>query len=107
MLIYDFVTLPITRDVGLIKKIFAMLRDQSLQLYRGEVYQHEGLIAETHFCKLSLMAKLYIRACGDQVPGQPALSYKKFPLKFDSDCQSLLKECFDQELLSSLESHWV
>ena len=61
-LIVEFITLPITRDPSLVKKIFLVLTKQmgSLQLLGSEMYSHEGLIVETHFVKLQLLADLYL-----------------------------------------------
>ena len=54
-LVYDFLTLPITKDESLQKKLIEMLAkdfDKGLNIFSGEMFSHEGLITEMHFLKL-------------------------------------------------------
>ena len=39
----------------------------SLQLLGSEMFSHEGLIVETHFAKLQLLADLYLTSKGKSI----------------------------------------
>jgi hypothetical protein len=58
-LVYDFVTLPITKDESLLKKIIEMVAkefEKGLNIFSNEMFSHEGLITEMHFKKLQILA---------------------------------------------------
>ena len=59
-LIYLFVTTPICKDQGSIKKILDMLLESMdrTQLVGVEMHSYEGAITDAHFKKLMLLAKL-------------------------------------------------
>ena len=84
---FDFVTLPITKDASLVRRIVDLLTsDLKNGLFDGDMYTHEGMITEIHYQKLSCLAKLYLVS----VKGHNALVKGAKPSKFEeSDRENL------------------
>lgn len=60
-IVFDFVTLPITKDASLVKRIIDMITaDFNRPLFDDDIFTHEGLITELRYQKLSCLAKLYL-----------------------------------------------
>lgn len=61
-LIYLFITTPICKDQGSIKKIIDILMEhmERTQLVGVDMHSYEGVITDTHFRKLILLSKLLL-----------------------------------------------
>jgi hypothetical protein len=57
--------------------------EKGCNIFGDEVFQHEGLVAETHFLKLHLLARFLLKAHGVTLFEPPRSS--EFPSKFDKD----------------------
>ena len=68
--------------------------EKGLKLLGADMFSHEGLITETHFLKLELLAKLFLKSKLIPEPGQPT--------KFNSEDRESLAELFTNSLLKNL-----
>jgi len=99
-LVLDFVTLPITKDASLIKRILEMLTNE-FDLFNGEMFTHEGLITQMHFYKLGCLAKLYLTSTGKTE------RRGDLPSKYEADDKENLAKAFKTgKILDLLRKHW-
>jgi len=82
--------------------------EKGCSLFSGELFSHEGLISETHFMKLKLLAKLVIKGYGMQIfdLNEENKSNSDLPSKFTDEDSRVLKGAFDAKTLSVLANHW-
>lgn len=92
----------------MIKKIFLVLTKQmhSLQLLGSEMFSHEGLIVETHFAKLQLLAELYLTSKGKGNKNQWLKD--DLPCKFTEEDRLILEDTFSSiKEFTNIVKHWV
>jgi hypothetical protein len=65
-----------------------------------EVFEHEGLVAETQFLRMQTLAKIYLAAKG-RIQWQGRL-----PSKFNPEAQELVLECFNAKVIGQLVEWW-
>jgi len=72
--------------------------EKGLKLLGADMFSHEGLITETHFLKLELLAKLFLKSKLAPEDVKPS--------KFNSEDRESLAELFTNQLLKNLQTHW-